>query len=115
MTAKRALMCLVLMVGLCGCAGEVGFQEHLPLYAYPEEVDEANGAYVDCVTQTAARIDDRKLSPIGLALKVIPLCEMQFATFEALASQGNAAYDSRAIRNGLEENKEEFVTNVVLR
>ena len=105
---------VVLVAGLSACA-DVGFSD--PPYApvEPEVLGAVSNAYTDCLIREAQRIDDGKLTPIGLALKIIPACEKQFIALEAVASGGNDRLGRHAVRDNLELGKEEFATRVVLR
>jgi hypothetical protein len=115
MRETSRVLALALAVGLTACADQVQFGDPPTVPVDPEAVGAVADAYTDCLRQEAGRIDDGKLSPIGLALKVIPACEKQFAALEAVAASGNDRFGRHAIRNNLEQDKEEFVTHIVLR
>jgi len=114
MRERSRVLALALAVGLTACADEVQFGDPPSVPVDPEAVDAVSAAYTDCLRREADRVDDRKLSPIGLALKVIPACEKQFSALEAVAASGNDRFGRHAVRNSLEMDKEELATHVVL-
>ena len=103
------------VASLTACADQVQFGDPPFEPVEPAAVDAVSSAYTDCLTREAERIDDGKLSPIGLALKVIPACEKQFAALQAVAASGSGRFQGHAIRDNLELEKEEYATRVVLR
>jgi hypothetical protein len=114
MRGKSQFIALGTAAALTACADvQFGDKPYAPVE--PQVLDTVSSAYADCLAQEADRVDDGKLSPIGLALKVIPACEKQFAALEAVASSGNGRLGRHAVRNGLEQDKEEFATHIVLR
>jgi hypothetical protein len=97
---------------LTACADQVQFGDPPFEPVEPAAVDAVSSAYTDCLRREAERIDDGKLSPIGLALKVIPACEKQFAALEAVAASGSGRLGGHAIRDNLEQEKEDYATRV---
>ena len=115
MRGKSRNLGLILCAGLAACAGEVQFGDVPTPPVPPEALESASMAYSDCLFRSARQIDDGKLTPIGLALKVIPLCEMQFGQLETAMSGGQDRQSRRAVRDNLELEKEELATRIVLR
>jgi hypothetical protein len=116
MRRETRLFMLAFAVGLSACAADqVQFGDPPTEPVDPEVVDVVSTAYGDCLSREADRVDDGKLTPIGLALKVIPACEKQFAALEAVAASGNGRLGRHAIRDSLEQSKEEYATHIVLR
>src|ERR1043166_7138154 len=106
MRETSRVLALALAAGLTACADEVQFGDPPTVPVDEEAVDAVSAAYADCLRQEADRVDDGKLTPIGLALKVIPACDKQFAALEAVVASGNGRFGRHAIRNNLEQEKE---------
>ena len=115
MRGELRFVAAMLTAALAACAGDAQFGDPPSAPVEPEAVGAVTTAYADCLTREAQRIDDGKLSPIGLALKIIPPCDKQFLALEAVASGGNDRLGRHAIRENLEQGKEEFATRIVLR
>jgi hypothetical protein len=114
MSFARVLACIALMGGAAGC-GSVMDLADLPPPATGDEVQFAHDTYVSCLVTQASRLDDGKGTPIALALKVIPFCEMQFAYFQEITSRGDEAVSRYTVRDSLKANNEAFVASIVRR
>ena len=113
----RILLSMILMSGLSACAGplgEISDASSLPPAASDEELDRVRAAYAMCVLDNALRLDDGSQRPITVALKIMPLCETQFAAWETVATAGGNRFHRYTIRDKIERGKDDYVTSVVL-
>ena len=108
-------LALGLAAGLAACANQVQFGDPPSSIVDPELLDAVSAAYTGCLMREAGRLDDGKLRPIALALKVIPACEKEFTALETAAGGGNDRLGRHTIHDNLEQGKEEFATSIVLR
>ena len=111
----RTLTFITLAFGLAGCAGQVATGADLTPPAPEEFIEGAQVSYGSCILAAARRLDDDSQRPIGLALRIMPLCEMEFTSLEAISTAEGNRFQRYAIRNGLEQKKLDFVVGVVLR
>jgi hypothetical protein len=115
MSFVRVLACIGLMGGAAACAGEVGDLAGLPPPATNQEVQVASASYASCILDQARRLDDGKGTPIAVALKIVPLCEMQFANLQDTSSRGDDPVTRYEVRDVLKADREEFAASIVQR
>ena len=97
MSFARVLACIALMGGAAGCGREGPRRPAAP--APGEVVQFASDTYVSCIVDQARRLDDGKGTPIALALKIVPLCQMQFAYLQENHLPGDDAVTRYGVRD----------------
>jgi hypothetical protein len=115
MGLARSAVCTVVVCALTGCAGKLEHAADLPLPASDYEVQVVSDAYVACIVDSARMLDDGKDNVIALALKILPICEMQLAAVKEAVARGSDPFSRRAIQDNYEHNKEILATSIVRR
>jgi hypothetical protein len=115
MSLVRVFACIALMGGVAACGGGVGDLADLPPLATDQEIQLASDFYASCLVAQARRLDDGKGTPIAVALKIVPLCEMQFASLQDTSSRGGDPVTRYQVRDVLKADREAFAASIVQR
>jgi hypothetical protein len=115
MGVVRSAAWTLVVCALAGCAGKLERAADLPPPASDYEVQLANDAYVACIVDSARMLDDGKENVIALALKILPLCEMQLAAIKEAATRGSDPFSTGTIQDSFEHNKEILAASIVRR
>ena len=102
------------MAGVAGCGGVGDLADAPPPAAY-EEVQFASDTYLSCIVNQARRLDDGKGTPIAVALRIAPLCQMQFAYLQEASSRGSGPVAHNGVRDDLKQANEAFVASIMRR
>ncbi len=111
----RHLLLLAAAFGLSGCGGEIGTAADLTPPATQMELDGSQQEYIACILDVAKRLDDESQRPIAFALRIIPMCEMEFANWVAVATSGGNRFFRYGIAEDLQRQKEDLVIRMVVR